>query len=119
MSLVLNEEEELLVAAAQEYSHSSGEGSTSSDLLSPAEFKLGEMFTSFEHFKRRLEEHQNATNTFYSMWDSKLLSWFLKPGKPSRMVAHAKPELKYYNFISGCVRGLKNRSKSKNIRNKL
>jgi hypothetical protein len=79
--------------------------------------QLGEQFFSFEQYKSRILEHQQATNTSFSLQDTKLLSWFLKPGRNANVVAHANPELKYQFFSSACSLGGKTRkSNSKNIR---
>ncbi|XP_059483109.1 uncharacterized protein LOC132201174 isoform X2 [Neocloeon triangulifer] len=83
--------------------------------------KIGEKFCSFEHYKARIKEHERVTRTKFSLYDTKLLTWFKQPGRNSARVAHANPELKYYSLTASCIRGRNYRRKPVNkqkIRNK-
>ncbi|CAB3368139.1 Hypothetical predicted protein [Cloeon dipterum] len=103
---------------------SQGQGNEAEEAnnLSNLMIKIGEKFCSFEHYKTRIKEHERVTRTRFSLMDSKLLTWFSKPGKNPQKVAHANPEIKYFSLTACCVRGKNNRrtvADKDRLRNKL
>jgi hypothetical protein len=112
-------EVEISTAGADECEED-GESEEEDSQDSAAVIKPGELFYSYDHFLARMKEHESVSGTKFVLSDSRLLSWYLKPGRDSTPVAHANPELKYYRLTSDCRLGGKpNGLATRGLRKKL